>query len=220
MKLFRSVANDRWAEPLGDDGAIKAQLFNDFRVDPNGISVWAGSPKLAARIMSSSLDQMKTVTLLEIPEPLVTGLGILVESSPTSVPDPASTQSHKCIKCFSGPLLLLRLLELLSGSPICHRFSTDDVGKLLVDSLNAGLAMDMLKTRTMCELMMKQLVPEEEVLVTLRDHLREHPRNIAKLRVGHLRRLVDAGVVPFETAKVIHPGISADSATRSNHTVS
>ena len=204
--MFRSVKGGRWSNPIGPDGKFQAVLFGDFRVDQDGISVWGGPADLAARILASRLQEMGTITLLEISEDVLDEWSIPVKASRGRAPDPASTDSHNNIECFSGPLLS-GLLDRLSQTPTLHTYIPQRVRELLIESLEVGSRLEDFGTLVIGDLMRTGTVARSACLRVLGQHFERDPRVIKKFGFDDVDRFIEANILGRDVARVFHPNI-------------
>ena len=202
------MRGNRWAEPRLDDGDFRAVLFADFRVDEDGISTWADPAELAAQVTASTLEEVKTIHLLEIPEEVLKDIAIPVVESPGKAPDAASAHLHRNLECFGGTRLML-LVDRLTDAPSCKRFSTAEVRQLLAERVGVGLTLEQLEPRVIEDLMVNNHVGEDEGFRALQVHFDRNPLVLRKLKLKTVQALVRNGSVPAGSAQVIHAGYQA-----------
>lgn len=205
MAVYRSVRSTKWGEPTNPDGSYSARLFADFRVDADGLSVWCGTARIAARIVATGLEEIQAIHLLAIPDGLLQRLDLTVETTPSPLPDPASETSHAVVDCHSGACLA-ELVEELSRTASPETFGTDDVIDLLVESAQAGLDLERLKPRVLQHLSAKAPQISAAAAAALEAGIRRRPQDLAKMKLATVESLVRSGVVTADVAAALHRG--------------
>lgn len=205
MAIYRSVSGTKWGEPTNPDGTYSARLFTDFRVDDDGLSVWRGTPEVAARIVASGLEEIRAIHLLAIPEDLLSRLGLSVAPTPSSLPDPLSSTSHAVVDCHSGARLA-ELVEELSRTRPLETFDTDAVIDLLVESAQAGLDLARLKPRVLQQLSAQAPPIADDAAQALEEAIRRRPQDLTKMKLATVEKLVNRGAVAATVAAALHRG--------------
>ena len=211
--LHRSVNAGRWAEPRLTGGDFKAALFADFRIDDDGISTWSGPVETAVKAIAVLQDEVQSIALLEIPEELLSELGVSVSASSVSTPGSVGSDYHRSIECFSGPLLA-RLIDRLSDRPSYFQVDAEAVRGLLGECLTNDLTLEELRPRVIEDLIRNQVVDELEGQQALGEHYASRPGVLARLKARTVHGLVEAGIVARERAVHIHPGLKDYEAGR------